>query len=332
MRFGPTPIADAAGAVLAHTLRVGDEVLKKGRRLSREDVGCLESLGITSVVCARLDPTDVAEDEAAVRIAQALAGEAVSVAEPFTGRANLHAGRRGLVDFEPAAIDRLNAVDEAVAVSTVALHAPVESGQMVCTVKIIPFAVDRTLLDRAVAAGARISVRGFRPARAGMISTRLPGVRESVVDRAVANMRARLERIGGRLEIERRSPHDETGIAEAIRHLVEGGCSPILILGASAIVDRGDVVPRSVVAAGGEILRLGIPVDPGNLLLLARIGGVPVLGVPGCARSLARSGFDQVLERLLAGIEVDATALSQMGSGGLLGEISTRPQPRAAPR
>jgi molybdenum cofactor cytidylyltransferase len=153
-----------------------------------------------------------------------------------------------------------------------------------------------------------------------------------VIDRAVENMRVRLERLGGRLEIDRRLPHEEPAIAEAIRELVERGCSPILILGASAIVDRGDVVPRSVVAAGGEILRLGIPVDPGNLLLLARIGEVPLLGVPGCARSLARSGFDQVLERLLAGIQVDSTVLSRMGSGGLLGEISTRPQPRSAPR
>jgi molybdenum cofactor cytidylyltransferase len=102
----------------------------------------------------------------------------------------------------------------------------------------------------------------------------------------------------------------------------------VLIFGASAIVDRGDVVPQGLVAAGGDIVHLGMPVDPGNLLLLGRAGDVPVIGVPSCARSPKLNGFDWVLARTLANLEVTPHDIMDMGAGGLLMEIPTRPLPR----
>ncbi len=102
-----------------------------------------------------------------------------------------------------------------------------------------------------------------------------------------------------------------------------------MIAGASAILDRRDVIPAAIVAAGGAIDHFGMPVDPGNLLLMGRVGSVPVLGLPGCARSPRVNGFDWVLRRLLASLPVDAAVLARMGVGGLLSEIPTRPHPRA---
>jgi molybdenum cofactor cytidylyltransferase len=102
----------------------------------------------------------------------------------------------------------------------------------------------------------------------------------------------------------------------------------ILLFGASAIVDRNDVIPRSLVAAGGEIVHLGMPVDPGNLLMLGKLGRTPVIGVPSCARSPKINGFDWVLERTMAGIELQARDIMDMGVGGLLMEIPSRPAPR----
>src|SRR6202012_3128502 len=81
---------------------------------------------------------------------------------------------------------------------------------------------------------------------------------------------------------------------------------------------------------GGVIEHFGMPVDPGNLLLMARLGTVPVLGLPGCARSPKVNGFDWVLRRVLAGLPVGAEAIRRMGVGGLLSEIPSRPLPRAA--
>jgi molybdenum cofactor cytidylyltransferase len=110
--------------------------------------------------------------------------------------------------------------------------------------------------------------------------------------------------------------------------LIDDGHDLVLIAGASAIVDRRDVVPAAIARAGGGIDHFGMPVDPGNLLLLAHHGTVPVLGLPGCARSPKYNGWDMVLERLAADIPVAATDIMAMGAGGLLKEMVNRPQPR----
>ncbi|HEU4728095.1 MAG TPA: NTP transferase domain-containing protein, partial [Kofleriaceae bacterium] len=150
-----------------------------------------------------------------------------------------------------------------------------------------------------------------------------------ILARAAVAQRTRLARCGGELAAELQVGHDEAAVAGAIARLAAEGMDPILVLGASAIMDRRDVIPAGLVAAGGEILRLGMPVDPGNLLLLGRLGARTVIGVPGCARSLKPSGFDWVLERVCAGIAVAPDDLAGMGVGGLLDEISMRPSPRS---
>jgi molybdenum cofactor cytidylyltransferase len=101
-----------------------------------------------------------------------------------------------------------------------------------------------------------------------------------------------------------------------------------VVFGASAVVDEGDVIPAGIRQAGGEVIRFGMPVDPGNLLVLGRLGGTPVIGAPGCARSPKENGFDWILSRLLAGLDVPPDAIAGLGVGGLLTEISSRPQPR----
>jgi molybdenum cofactor cytidylyltransferase len=132
---------------------------------------------------------------------------------------------------------------------------------------------------------------------------------------------------------EDRVAHRADAVAAALAAMAADGLDLLLALGASAIMDRRDVIPAAVERAGGTVDRLGMPVDPGNLLLLGRVAGATVIGVPGCARSLRRSGFDWVLERVCAGLPVGGADLAGLGVGGLLDEIATRPAPRdgAAP-
>lgn len=341
MKLGRIPLDRAAGAILAHTMRLPDpdrRVLKKGRVLDHDDVAALAAAGHDGVIAAALDRDsgDMAEDQAAALVGAAVAGKHVRVAEAFTGRCNLFAGARGLAVVDRDRIDALNAVSEALTLATVPAHAPVHAGDLVATVKIIPFAVSRRILDRCadIARGGLVSVAPLASARAAMVLTRLPGVSERVLDRAAANMRTRLAALGSELACERRCAHEEDAVAGAVCELLGQGLAPILILGASAIVDRADVIPAGIVRAGGTIVHFGMPVDPGNLLLLARAGTGPgaadtaIIGVPGCARSLKPSGFDWVLQRVLAGMEVSPRDIMAMGVGGLLADIAGRPQPR----
>ena len=112
--------------------------------------------------------------------------------------------------------------------------------------------------------------------------------------------------------------------------MVAAGHGLVMVSGASAIVDRRDVIPAAIERAGGVVEHFGMPVDPGNLMLLGRVGHVPVLGLPGCARSPRLNGFDWVLRRLLAGLPVGGREVMSMGAGGLLKEVAGRPLPRAA--
>ncbi len=329
MMFGETPIGDAEGAILAHGIAVDGASFKKGRVLSPEDLAILKAAGIASVIAARLEPGDIDEDQAAAQIAHALTGENLSSSTAYTGRVNLFASSRGLAVYDRAALDRLNNVDEAITVATLPPHAPVEARQMVATVKIIPFAVPGDIVAACVARiETAIRVAPYAAGKVGLIQTLLPGTREKVLVKTVDVLRHRIEGVAGTLAGERRCAHDMDEVADAIRHWRDQGCDMILLSGASAITDRRDVIPAGIEAAGGVIDHFGMPVDPGNLMLIGHCGETPVLGLPGCARSPKVNGFDWVLQRFAAGLSVSSQDVMDMGAGGLLTEISSRPLPR----
>ncbi|MBV8410343.1 MAG: molybdopterin-binding/glycosyltransferase family 2 protein [Alphaproteobacteria bacterium] len=333
MRFGETPIDEAAGAILAHSWRANGVNFAKGRVLSRDDVEKLKAAGASSVVAARLDAGDVHEDEAAASLARALAGEGIEVTAPFTGRCNHFAREAGLAVIDHERIDALNELDESVTVATLPPYARVGPRQMVATVKVIPYAAPLSAVSRAVdlaksANQPLVSVAPFQPMRAGLVQTRLPGTRDKVLDKAVGTTTKRLTSLGSALVGERRVAHESAAIAGALEELKGEGCDIFLIAGASAIVDRHDVVPAGIERAGGAVTHFGMPVDPGNLLLTGTLDGKPVLGLPGCAKSPKYNGFDMVLERLAARLPVGRAEIVRMGAGGLLAEIPTRPQPR----
>jgi molybdenum cofactor cytidylyltransferase len=330
MKFGPASPADAIGGVTVHTLRQGPLVLKKGTTIGPAEVEALTRAGVKEVVVVRLEDGDVSEDVAAASIAQAVAGEGITVERAFTGRANLFAAAAGVLVVDRAAVDRINGVDEAITFATLAAYKPVVEGEMVATVKLIPFGVEAKLRDAAVAAtgGGALRVAPYTVKRVGIISTLLPGLAPKVIEKTLRVTADRLAPAGATILAERRVPHDETVLAAAIKELLGLGAELVIVFGASAIADRRDVIPAAVTGIGGAIEHFGMPVDPGNLLLIANAGGIPILGAPGCARSPVENGFDWVLTRLLAGLKVTRGELTVMGVGGLLMEIVTRPQPR----
>ncbi|RWL98431.1 MAG: 4-diphosphocytidyl-2C-methyl-D-erythritol kinase [Mesorhizobium sp.] len=330
MKFGPVPIDEAERAVLAHATAAGEKRFRKAHRLSRDDVAALKAAGVGEVVAAVLDENDLGEDAAAAKIAAGMSHRNIEVKPAATGRVNLHAGASGIFTVDAGMIDAINAVDPAITVATLAQHAPVEKGQMVATVKIIPFAVAASLVDSVVriCAGREIfAVNAYRPITVGVIQTVLPGVKPSVLDKTLRVTEARLARSGGRLTAERRTPHEIAPVAAAATQLARDN-DMVVIFGASAMSDFADVVPAAIERAGGTVIRAGMPVDPGNLLVLGTLDGKRVVGAPGCARSPKENGFDWVLDRLIAGLDVTASDIAGMGVGGLLMEIPTRPQPR----
>lgn len=327
MKFGPVPVAEALGAVLAHSVKLKDRKLRKGATLTPAHLAALTEAGETEVIVARLDPDDVHEDEAAAHLAEALVPDpeaaGLRLTTAFTGRVNLIANGPGVALLDVARLVRLNQINPMITLATVPPFQQMRQGGMVGTVKIISYAVPKADL----AAACDVARDGLRMASpvlrtATLIVTEIPG---GAGEKGVPAIRDRLEALGMTLDRVTHVPHRTDDIARA---LAEVETDLALILTASATSDPGDVAPEALRRAGGEVTRFGMPVDPGNLLFLGHLGARPVIGLPGCARSPALNGADWVLSRVICGIAVTAEDIAAMGVGGLLKEIPTRPQPR----
>ncbi|MBK1668098.1 hypothetical protein CKO28_08615 [Rhodovibrio sodomensis] len=335
MIFADIPAFEAEGAILAHSQQVGARTFKKGTRLSAEDVRALRAAGVETVAAVRLAAGDLDEDAGARRVAEACRGDSVSLGTAATGRVNLFAEADGVAVFARDRLDAVNLVAEEITLAAVHPYDRVERGQLIATVKVIPLGVAEATADAAAQAARTggtplIRVAPFRPRACGLLQTTLPGTRDKVLAKTTEAVTARVEGLHGHLAAELRARHDTRSVADALVALRRRGAELILILGASATTDRRDVIPAGIAAAGGRVRHYGMPVDPGQLLVLAEIDGVPVLALPGSARSSRVGGNDWVLWRLMAGLEVTREDIMRMGAGGLLKEIPTRPLPRAA--
>lgn len=333
MKFGPTPLDEARGAVLAHTIRLPGRVIKKGSVLQEGELEALRTAQIREVIAAVMQPGDVPEDEAAERLAQAMMAPLLAKSRAATGRVNLLADAPGLLVLDVAAIDRLNALDESITIATLPNHTLVTAREMLATIKIIPFAVPGVVLAVAEAmlktlAQPLLRIAPLRPLKVGLVISELPGVKESAMEGAAEVTGARIAALNGTMLPVERVRHETPPIADALSRLRKQGADMLLIAGASAVVDRRDVGPAAIIRAGGAITHFGMPVDPGNLICLGAVGDIPALVLPGCARSPKLNGFDWVLARIFAGLQVSARDVMGMGVGGLLKEIDVRPLPR----
>ena len=333
MKFGAVAPRQALGGTAVHSIRQGDVVLKKGTLIGPAEVAALESAGIKNIVVAQLEAGDVSEDVAAADIAKKIAGPGVHIDRAFTGRANLFAEAAGVLVVDKDAVDRLNRVDEAITFATLPAFKAVVAGEMIATVKIIPFAVGEKARDAALAGVDKplIRVAPYKIRKVGIVSTLLPGLAPKVIEKTLKITADRLAPAGATIVAERRVPHERAALARALDEVLKAGAELAIVFGASAIADRRDVIPAALEAIGGHVEHFGMPVDPGNLLMLGDAAGHPVLGAPGCARSPKENGFDWVLMRLLAGLPVPREDITGLGVGGLLMEIVTRPQPRTEP-
>jgi molybdenum cofactor cytidylyltransferase len=335
--FGPVPIEEAEGRILGHNVAGPDgrPLLRKGRPLTPADLASLRGLGHAMVYVADPGPNDVDEDTAARRVAEAAAGPELHLSGTASGRVNVLAAAQGILRVDPARLARLNEV-EGVTVATLASGSVARARQVVATVKIVPYALPEEALARAAKAasegGPLLKVDVLPSRSVALILSGSPRARDRVVRDFEGPLRARVEALGSVLQapeyVPLEQPGDEEALAEALKRSVAVGAGLLILAGETAIVDRRDIAPRAVERAGGEVACFGAPVDPGNLLLLAFLGDVPVLGAPGCARSPRENVIDWVLPRLLAGERLGKADLVAMGHGGLLEDVPERPMPR----
>ena len=335
MKFGPVSLDHAVGKVLGHNIAGpnGIRLLRKGRPLTDDDVRQLREAGHARVYVAELETGDVGEDAAAREIASLVIGLGLHASFAGGGRVNLIATQLGIARVDAVRLNALNDLD-GITVATVAHNNAVNAKRMAATVKIIPFAVPKSTIDaaRAICDQPAVRVDALPNQRIVLILSGLPTARERVVADFDTAIRTRIDALGSTLAqvdyVPLESADAEAHLAALLKQHVDTGAQLIVLAGETAIMDKHDIVPRAIVQAGGHVEVFGAPVDPGNLLMIAYLDGVPILGAPGCARSRKTNVIDWVLPRLLAGDRLRRSDIVALGTGGLLEDIAERPAPR----
>lgn len=337
MKFGPVPVSDALGAILAHSTQAAERPydmqmsyrIPKGTALTADHIADLQAWDHATVVVAILEPGDMGENEAAGVLGQALIGDSAGLylSKAATGRVNVFASAAGLACINADVITAFNNINPMITVATVPPHHRMAADGMVATVKIIAYGVPGADVDKAMDVGPVLSLAAPQYVMATLIETQITHAAQDTPVKGRRVMQARLQRLGMQLTARVVVRHDAAALAQAIR---DAPGEVVLILTASATSDPADVGPSALRLAGGDVTRFGMPVDPGNLLFLGALGAKPVIGLPGCARSPVLNGADWVLERVVCGVGVTSADIAGMGVGGLLKESPSRVRPRKA--
>ncbi|MEQ9465289.1 MAG: molybdopterin-binding/glycosyltransferase family 2 protein [Haliea sp.] len=328
MVFDNYECSNAEGVILAHTVRMPGLTLKKGRVLCAADLAALQDNGILRISGVRLEADDVDEDQAALEMARALAGPSVAHGQPVAGRCYLYALSDGLALVNRAVIDAINLCDVGIFIATLPEYAECLHQQAVASIKVIPFAVPRRQLDRCLkligAGGSAIAVQWYKPRTVALLLTETAGFKESLHRSTSAVTHQRVTAMGAQIIFEKRCAHVVEELTSLLTEALAEEVDLVLICGASVSVDPSDIVPSAIVSCGGEIDHFGMPVEPGNMLLLGHVGACPVINLPGCSRSPKLNGLDWVMQRMAAGLPMGKSEILTMGVGGLIKDISHR--------
>ncbi|RPJ22189.1 MAG: molybdopterin-binding protein [Chloroflexi bacterium] len=336
MKFEPVPLSDAKGKILGHNIAGADgrRLLRKGKPLTDEDLDKLRALGRTSVYVAEMEADDVDENKAARRIAEAICGLGLQITGAASGRANLLSDEMGILRIDVDGLAKINDCN-GITLATLTTHSPVHPRQIVATVKIIPYAMPEAIVGAAetIASGSRPIVRvdALASRAVGMILSGSTSLHERLIS-DFAPLRDRIEKLGSSVTrtdfVALDDESDEAALAEMLQEQIASGIGIILLAGETAIMDAHDILPRAVERAGGHVESVGAPVDPGNLLMVAYLNDVPVVGAPGCARSRKTNIVDWILPRLLVGDRLTRRDIVELGHGGLLQDVHERGMPR----
>ena len=314
-------VRNACGHKLAHSHIGKSGRIPKASILKESDIQDLLAAGIGHVEVVISDPGDIVEDVVADRLVTHLDWANCRTRRANGGRFNIYAACDGLFHFEREQIDRFNSISEEITLATILPDTPVYAGDHVATLKIIPFYVDEIHVAKAEEFLSSILV-AVMPWRLDLKVELMQSYNETITaktqEKAYAIQNERLK-FYGLSEAENSIVHHDVGsIANEILSADLRDVDVLLILGASAICDRQDIVPAALKAAGGNVSYFGMPVDPGNLMMLGNLSDLVIVGMPGCVRSPALNGLDLILDRLVAGLKIQPRDIQKMGVGGLL--------------
>lgn len=319
MRLQLRPTAQCEGCIARHNISdaTGHRLVSKGRVINATDVMHLQAHAIDHVHVVALDDDDIDEHRAAAVVAVRCSHSGVQIRPPHHGRVDVMADYAGMVRVTDARLADWHAID-GVTIATVAGWSAVTAGQRIATIKILPFALPRQRLLATPAPA--IAVHPFIRRRVAVIMIGNDAVCVRLQRTHIPPLQARLKPVAAAIVATIPSAADSRAVATALGQAI--ACADLVITVAeTSIMDRDDVMPQGLLQAGGDITCYGAPVEPGNLLLLGQLAGIPVIGAPGCIRGHSRNVVDELLPRIVADFLPTASDVYALANGGLLASV-----------
>lgn len=320
--FTTVPVQDAVGAVLCHDItrivpgQSKGPVFRKGHRVMAEDIPILLEVGKEHLYVYEPRAGLLHEDDAALRIGKACAGANLYFSAPKEGRINFHAACQGLLHVDVEALTRINSLGE-IALASLHRMQEVAADQPVAGTRVIPLMIEEhkiVALEKMISAPV-VSVLPFRSLQVGLVTTGSEVYHGRIKDAFGPIVRQKFERLGCTVLNQTFTNDDMPMTRDAIRACIDGGAQMVVVTGGMS-VDPDDRTPAAIKAAGADVVSYGTPTFPGAMFMLAHIGDVPVLGLPGCVMYHKASIFDLIVPRLLAGLQVTAQDIAVLGHGG----------------
>jgi len=329
-RLREVKVEDAVGTVLAHDLtqivpgQFKGRLFRKGHVVTPEDLPRLKDIGKEHLYTIELADADLHEDDAALRMAEALSGDNVEFGEPAEGKVSLKSTVSGLVSVARDVVDEINRLGD-IALATVVDRRAVRAGEALAATRAIPLIVPKAKVEeveriarnyRSERGAAPLGVRPFRRMRAGLLTTGGEVYSGRIQDKFGPAVSAKLAEFGSEVAEQRFAPDDRHTIVNEIHYLRKQGYDMILVTGGMS-VDPDDRTPGAIAEAGADVVSYGTPMLPGSMLLFGYLQGVPIFGLPGCVMHDPYTSFDVLLSRVLAGDTIVREDIARMGYGGL---------------
>ncbi|NBU64610.1 MAG: molybdopterin-binding protein [Chloroflexia bacterium] len=316
MRLQLRSTNQSIGAIARHNISdaLGRRLVSKGRVISAADVVQLQLHGIDQVYVVQLDGDDVDEHTAATMVAVRCSQRGVRILPPHHGRVDVVAESSGVLVVNDQQLQAWHCID-GVTIATVAGWSAVTAGQRIATIKILPFALPRQCLTNTPR--ALLAVYPFVRRRVAVVMIGNDAVSARLQRTHIPPLAARLVPVMATIVATLQCDTDSQAVAHAL-HQATTVADIVITVAETSIMDRDDVMPQGLRHAGGDIICYGAPVEPGNLLLLGQLAGIPVIGAPGCIRGHARNVVDELLPRIGADFLPSAADVYALANGGLL--------------
>ncbi|MFB9330657.1 molybdopterin-binding protein [Paenibacillus aurantiacus] len=329
------PVEEAIGLRLAHDLtqilpgEFKGRLFKKGHVITESDIPKLLDIGKAHIYAMELGEGELHEDDAALRMAEALRGDGTRMTEPHEGKVAVKSDldAPGLAVVDPAFVQAVNEIGE-IALATVKTNHVVQPGGQIAATRVIPLVVEEAKVRKVEELATRyreahggagpLRIKPLRRLRIGLVTTGGEVFSGRITDKFGPAVRHIVEALGSEIGEQRFAPDDRQTIVKEIHYLLDNRYDMILVTGGMS-VDPDDRTPAAIKAAGADIVSYGTPMLPGSMLLVGYIGEVPIMGLPGCVMHDPYTSFNVLLPRVLAGDVITRADIVDMGYGGLYG-------------